>query len=134
MGKFLKFQYQVCVLIVDSKGGWVGGMRGSLYKRTCDKTWKNIVSAISSDKDYIVYDKHYYTSDEFEWLDFYRKHNLPIPTKHPEVRHLERISSRTPRKIFDRTCDECWINIKSSYNQDRKEKVVCEKCYNKLIY
>ena len=43
---------------------------GKLYKRICDKTEKNIVSAISPDKDYIVYDKNYYTTDSFDGLDF----------------------------------------------------------------
>jgi len=27
-------------------------------------------------------------------LEFYRKHNLPLPTKHPDVRHSERMSLR----------------------------------------
>jgi hypothetical protein len=31
-------------------------------------------------------------------LEFYRKHNLPIPKKHPDIRHLERMKLRNPRK------------------------------------
>jgi hypothetical protein len=27
-------------------------------------------------------------------LEFYRKHNLPIPRKHPDIRHLERMKLR----------------------------------------
>jgi hypothetical protein len=27
-------------------------------------------------------------------LEFYRKHNLPIPRKHPDVRHEERVKIR----------------------------------------
>jgi len=42
-------------------------------------------------------------------LDFYRKHNLPIPKKHPDQRILE----NTP---------------------ERKEVVYCEECYNQNLY
>ncbi|MDD2870792.1 MAG: hypothetical protein PHS49_02280 [Candidatus Gracilibacteria bacterium] len=67
-------------------------------------------------------------------LEFYRKHNLPIPKRHPDQRHLDRMSLRNPRKLFDRKCDKCRIDIKTSYSPDRKEIVYCEDCYNKEIY
>ena len=67
-------------------------------------------------------------------LEFYRKHNLPIPKKHPDIRYLERIKLRNPRKLFDRDCDKCWNNMKTSYNKNRKETVYCQKCYNDEIY
>ncbi|MEI8092147.1 MAG: hypothetical protein WCG98_08380 [bacterium] len=40
-------------------------------------------------------------------LAFYRKHQLPIPTKHPDVRHTARMHLRNPRKLRDRSCDNC---------------------------
>ena len=40
-------------------------------------------------------------------LEFYRKHNLPIPRKHLDQRHKERMELRNPRKLFDRKCDKC---------------------------
>jgi len=67
-------------------------------------------------------------------LDFYRKHNLPLPTRHPDQRHKERMLLRNPRKLRDRKCDKCWIDIKTSYSPERKEIVYCEQCYNKEIY
>ncbi len=67
-------------------------------------------------------------------LDFYRKHNLPIPRRHPDQRHLDKMALRNPRKLFDRKCDKCWVLIKTTYNPDKKEIVYCEKCYNKEIY
>ncbi len=67
-------------------------------------------------------------------LEFYRKHNLPIPRKHPDQRHLERIQLRNPRKLFDRKCDKCWIEMKTTYSPDSKEMVYCEKCYNEEIF
>lgn len=38
-------------------------------------------------------------------LDFYRKHNLPIPRRHPDVRHMDRMKMRNPRKLYERLCD-----------------------------
>ncbi len=67
-------------------------------------------------------------------LEFYRKHNLPIPKKHPDQRYLERLKLKNPRKLFDRKCDKCWAHIKSTYSPNREEIVYCEKCYNKEIY
>ena len=67
-------------------------------------------------------------------LDFYRKHNLPIPRKHPDQRHLERMQLRNSRKLFDRKCDKCWVDMKTTYSPDRPEIVYCEKCYNEVVY
>ncbi len=64
-------------------------------------------------------------------LDFYRKHNLPIPKKHPDLRHLDRMKLRNPRKLYDRKCDKCGVDIKTTYNPLRPEIVYCEECYNK---
>nr|MDD3720594.1 hypothetical protein [Candidatus Gracilibacteria bacterium] len=67
-------------------------------------------------------------------LEFYRKHNLPIPKKHPDQRHLDRISLRNPRKLFDMRCEKCGKDIKTTYSPDRSEIVYCETCYNTEIY
>ena len=40
-------------------------------------------------------------------LDFYRKHNLPLPHKHHDVRHTERMKKRPQRTLHLRTCDTC---------------------------
>lgn len=66
-------------------------------------------------------------------LEFYRKHDLPIPTKCPDCRHLQRTSLRNPRHLWDRDCQKCGAKIKTSYSPDRPEKVYCEKCYLQTI-
>ncbi len=38
-------------------------------------------------------------------LEFYRKYNIPIPRRHPDVRHMDRMKMRNPRKLFERLCD-----------------------------
>ncbi|MDD5769884.1 MAG: hypothetical protein PHE25_02860 [Candidatus Gracilibacteria bacterium] len=67
-------------------------------------------------------------------LEFYRKHNLPILKRHPDQRHLDRMNLRNPRKLFDRKCDKCGKDIKTTYSPERHEIVYCEECYNKEIY
>jgi len=67
-------------------------------------------------------------------LEFYRKHNLPLPIKHPDQRHLERMQVRTSRKLRDRKCAKCWADIKTTYSPERPEIVYCESCYTKEIY
>ncbi|MDP2103543.1 MAG: hypothetical protein Q8K26_01320 [Candidatus Gracilibacteria bacterium] len=66
-------------------------------------------------------------------LEFYRKHNLPVPRRHPDQRHLDRMSLRNPRKLFERKCDKCGVEMMTTYSNERKEIVYCEGCYNKEI-
>lgn len=42
---------------------------------------------------------------------------------------LERMKLRNPRKLFDRKCDKCKVDIKSTYFKNREEVVYCEGCY-----
>jgi hypothetical protein len=67
-------------------------------------------------------------------LAFYREHNLPIPRRHPDQRHKDRMALRNPRKLYDRTCMKCGKPIKTTYAPDRPEIVYCEECYLKEIY
>jgi hypothetical protein len=66
-------------------------------------------------------------------LEFYRKHHLPIPHRHPDQRHLDRMAQRNPRKLFERKCDKCEKDIITTYSPERKEQVYCEACYNQKI-
>ncbi len=67
-------------------------------------------------------------------LEFYRKYNLPIPKRHPDQRHLDRMKLRNPRKLFDRKCDKCKKEIQTTYAPERSEIVYCQECYEKEIY
>ncbi|NUJ97275.1 hypothetical protein HGA92_00635 [Candidatus Gracilibacteria bacterium] len=69
-----------------------------------------------------------------EELAFYRKHNLPIPRRHPDQRHLDRMSLRNPRYLYTRNCDKCGKEIQTTYAPERPEIVYCEECYNKEVY
>ncbi len=102
--------------------------------------WQNLPDDISDVKDDILKKA---VICEVSWkpfriikpeLDFYRKHNLPLPRKHPDVRHLERLSQRAPRNLYLRTCDNCGKQVISVYPADSEFKVYCEECYNKQVY
>ncbi len=67
-------------------------------------------------------------------LDFYKKHNIPLPRKHQDIRYQNRIAKRTKKKIYDRKCDKCEIDIKSTYDSSSSETVFRESCYSKEIY
>ncbi|MDD5769477.1 MAG: hypothetical protein PHE25_00775 [Candidatus Gracilibacteria bacterium] len=67
-------------------------------------------------------------------LEFYIKHHLPIPTRHPDQRHIDRMKLRNSRKLYDRKCDKCGKDIKTTYSPERPEIVYCETCYNKEVY
>ena len=67
-------------------------------------------------------------------LVFYIENHLPIPTKHPDQRHKERMALRNPRELHERICPECKKQMITTYGPERPEKVVCEECYRKLVY
>jgi len=66
-------------------------------------------------------------------LVFYIKNNIPIPRISFFERHRERMRLRNPRQLFDRKCDKCKREMKTTYSLDRPEKVYCEECYRKAI-
>jgi hypothetical protein len=66
-------------------------------------------------------------------LEFYRKHSLPIPRRHPDQRHLDRMALRNPRKLFERKCDKCWVDMITTYAPERPETVYCSSCYDKEV-
>ncbi len=67
-------------------------------------------------------------------LEFYRKHNIPVPRRHPDQRHLDRMKLRNPRKLFTRDCDKCWVSMQTTYSPEREEIVYCQTCYDKEVY
>ena len=68
-------------------------------------------------------------------LEFYRKHNLPIPRIHPMVRMQEwrrRLEFRL--RFFERACAHCGNMMTTGYAPERPEKnIYCEQCYHEAI-
>ena len=66
-------------------------------------------------------------------LGFYRQMQLPIPRVCSDERHNQRMKLRNARKLCDRECAECGETIRTTYEKDRPEKILCEKCYEKKL-
>ena len=67
-------------------------------------------------------------------LEFYRRHNIPVPKQHPEERYDTRFHKRMPRKLHSRQCSKCAKDIESTYGPDRPEIIYCEACYLAEVY
>jgi hypothetical protein len=67
-------------------------------------------------------------------LKFYKTMDLPVPRTCPNCRHKKRLLLRNPRFLYDRKCDKCKKEIRSSYSAEREETVYCENCYLKRLY
>ncbi|MBD3360837.1 hypothetical protein GF366_03480 [Candidatus Peregrinibacteria bacterium] len=68
-----------------------------------------------------------------EELKFYRRIKLPVPKKCFKCRHKYRFSLKNPRILYDRNCQKCGENIKTTYSPNMPELVYCEKCYLESI-
>ncbi|MFA5947566.1 MAG: hypothetical protein WC806_01155 [Candidatus Gracilibacteria bacterium] len=85
-----------------------------------DSIKNEILACESCEKNYKIIEKE---------LLFYKKLGLPIPRKCPDCRNLEMRGFRNPRVIIKRNCDNCGTEMETTYSQDDKKKVFCEKCY-----
>ena len=64
-------------------------------------------------------------------IDFYIKHNIPLPTKHPDIRHKERFERKDSTILKLIECDECWEEMLSVHLPSNGKKILCENCYYK---
>ncbi len=92
------------------------------------------------------------TAQELEW---YRRMNIPVPTKCPNCRYHRRVAYRNPIHLWHRTCQcagnssdnglytnttphehgtgHCVVTFDTSYDSDRKEIIYCDECYKKEV-
>ncbi len=62
-------------------------------------------------------------------IKFYSQQSLATPYKCPDCRHLLRKTKTSPGVLWPRRCAECKDEIISCFAPERKEIVVCDKCY-----
>jgi len=62
-------------------------------------------------------------------INLMRKLNIPLPKKCFSCRESYRFSRINLPKIYERTCDKCGLNIKTTYSKERPEIIYCGKCY-----
>jgi hypothetical protein len=66
-------------------------------------------------------------------LALYKKINVPIPRECFYCRHKKRQGKRNPRHLWDRNCQKCNADIRTTYAPERLEIVYCEKCYQEAM-
>ena len=66
-------------------------------------------------------------------LEFYRKHNIPLPVKHPQTRLLDRFRNKNPYKLWQYPCSKCGKMMHTAYDPGRELRVYCESCYLKEV-
>ena len=62
-------------------------------------------------------------------IEFYAKYNIPLPTKHPDIRNAERLRKRDSSVLCLTNCNNCWEEILSIHKPWKWEKILCEKCF-----
>ncbi len=67
-------------------------------------------------------------------LKLCRQMEVPVPHFAPETRNEMRMAMRNPISTWDRNCDKCGAEIKTSYSPERPETIYCEKCYLETVY
>lgn len=67
-------------------------------------------------------------------LKFYRNMKLPLPRRHHDQRHMDRIELHNPYKLVDRMCGKCGTAIQTTYSENRAKIVYCETCYLATVY
>jgi hypothetical protein len=65
---------------------------------------------------------------------FYDKYGLALPQKSPRQRHIDRIATRNPMKLWKRDCDKCGVEMETTFAPDDEAQVYCEACYLKEVY
>jgi len=67
-------------------------------------------------------------------LDFLKKHNLPLPTIHNELRIDKLINTRPTWELQLWTCDKCRQETLTVYKEKPKHKIYCNTCYKNFMY
>jgi len=67
-------------------------------------------------------------------LSFYRRMDLPLPRVCFDVRHMRRITKRTPYKLIKRYCSKCSVQVDTAYTEDYAPILYCEQCYQQEVY
>lgn len=67
-------------------------------------------------------------------LKFYKQMGLPIPRNCSACRHAQKMKMRNPPLLWLRQCGNCGVEMYSSFEPTRLEKVFCQNCYRETVY
>lgn len=63
---------------------------------------------------------------------FYIQNGIPLPRRHPNQRHKDRLARRNPYQLRSDTCKKC--NTTITTDQSSEKIIYCEKCYLEAVY
>jgi hypothetical protein len=66
--------------------------------------------------------------------EFYALIGLPLPKIHPSQRHKDRLRMQAQKRLINRKCSICGIDIKTPFDEIEALSVLCEQCYLKTVY
>ncbi|MBI4975452.1 hypothetical protein HZC20_02125 [Candidatus Peregrinibacteria bacterium] len=112
-----------------------------LFKRKCDATGDEIISAYPKDSPFKVYKNEIWWGDSWDATDYGRDFNFNKPF-FEQYAELQKEVPREGTSIFNcenstgevLACEKCGDEIYSTYTTEREEKIYCEKCYLEEIY
>jgi hypothetical protein len=126
ISKWYKRQDQEYIVNVPQ---WLAKIQGKDLPKTIDEVTDEILDKIiiceQTGKPYRIIKQE---------LDFYRKHNIPLPTKHQDIRKKEVFKKRMPKDFHLTHCAKCNEEMLSVYAPVLWYQVYCEACYTKEIY
>lgn len=62
-------------------------------------------------------------------LNLHRTLGIALPVDCFQCRHRRRLSSRAPRKLWGRNCENCQVPLSTAYDPSGSDIVYCEDCY-----
>lgn len=93
-------------------------------QETTEEISKQVFLCIESHKPYKI------IPQEFA---FYKKNNIPLPSRCFNQRHKDRLAKRNPRKITSAKCSKCQKEILSSQEVKTNKIIYCEKCFENCL-
>jgi hypothetical protein len=67
-------------------------------------------------------------------LKFYKRYGLPLPVTAPAVRIDNMWKKMGERQLCDRRCSDCGAVVSTTFGEDFKGRVFCQKCYLKVAW
>lgn len=65
-------------------------------------------------------------------LKFYKNLGLPLPTRHPDLRHQDRLATRNSYELHPTKCRKCSKDIWTDQSEDKI--IYCQECYLAEVY
>lgn len=66
-------------------------------------------------------------------LQLLKRFGIPVPRQCPDCRHMFRMNLLNKPFLYNRQCDKCGQDVRTSYEPGRPEIIYCESCYQQEV-